>query len=171
MRLHCLGTVGYHPNATRQTSCFFLPESGILLDAGTGIFRLPDLIQTESLDVLLSHAHLDHTVGLTFLLDVLHRRPVNQLRIWAESNKIAAIRDHLFHELLFPAELDAEWMPIDNHPEFAVGDNIQVAWRPQQHPGGSVAFRIDWKSDKRLVYATDTTGDVSEQHSRWSDRS
>ena len=71
MRLHCLGTVGYHPNDSSHTSCYFLPQSGILLDAGTGIFRLAKLIETDSLDVLLSHAHLDHSFGLTFLLDVL----------------------------------------------------------------------------------------------------
>jgi ribonuclease BN (tRNA processing enzyme) len=166
MQLHCLGTVGYHPNGSRQTSCYFLPESGILLDAGTGIFRLSDLIQTDSLDVLLSHAHLDHTAGLTFLLDVLRRRPVQRLRIWAESEKIAAVREHLFHHLLFPAKLDAQWMPIDDQPDFDLG-TARVAWRPQQHPGGSVAYRIDWPSNARLVYATDTTGDLSDAHSVW----
>ena len=137
------------------------------MDAGTGIFRLADLIQTDSLDVLLSHAHLDHTLGLTFLLDVLRRRPVQQLRIWAESEKIAAIREHLFHTLLFPAQLDAEWISIDDRPEFEL-ETTRVAWRPQQHPGGSVAYRVEWPSNARLVYATDTTGDLSSQHTAWS---
>ena len=112
MRLHCLGTVGYHPNDTRHTSCYFLPESGILLDGGTGAFRLTKLIETDTLDVLLSHAHLDHTFGLTFLLDVLFERPVRMVRIWGESAKIQAVREHLFHELIFPAPLSAQWMPI-----------------------------------------------------------
>jgi len=167
MRLHCLGTVGYHPSPDRQTSCYFLPESGILLDAGSGLFRLTETIETDSLDILLSHAHLDHTVGLTFLLDVLHQRPVNRLRIWGESDKIAAIREHLFHELLFPAQLDAEWIPIDQKTEFQIGE-VNVSWRAQQHPGGSVAYRLDWPSQKRLVYATDTTGDTSDEHAQWS---
>ena len=167
MRLHCLGTVGYHPNPSRHTSCYFLPESGILLDAGSGLFRLAESIETNTLDILLSHAHLDHTVGLTYLLDVLYQRPVDRLRIWGESDKIAAVRDHLFHDLLFPAQLDAEWMPIDKCAEFQIGD-VQVAWRGQQHPGGSVAYRLDWPSQKRLVYATDTTGDTSDQHAQWS---
>jgi ribonuclease Z len=167
MRLHCLGTVGYHANSTRQTSCYFLPESGIVLDAGSGIFRLPELIQTDSLDILLSHAHLDHTLGLTFLLDVLYERPVEQLRIWGEADKIAAIREHLFSELIFPAELDAQWMTIDDSSEFQIGE-INVAWRRQQHPGGSVAYRLDWPGGERLVYATDTTGDTSDQHAEWS---
>jgi ribonuclease Z len=167
MRLHCLGTVGYHPNDSRHTSCYFLPESGILLDGGTGIYRLAKLIETETLDLLLSHAHLDHTVGLTFLLDVLFERPVERLRIWGESEKIAAVRDHLFHELIFPVPLNAEWIPIDDQSEFRIGE-IDVGWRRQEHPGGSVAYRLDWPQGKRLVYATDTTGDTSGEHANWS---
>jgi ribonuclease Z len=167
MRLHCLGTVGYHPNDSRHTSCYFLPESGILLDGGTGIYRLAKLIETETLDLLLSHAHLDHTVGLTFLLDVLFERPVERLRIWGESEKIAAVRDHLFHELIFPVPLNAEWIPIDDQSEFRIGE-IDVGWRQQEHPGGSVAYRLDWPQGKRLVYATDTTGDTSGEHASWS---
>ena len=168
MRLHCLGTVGYHPNDARHTSCYYLPESGILLDAGTGAFRLAKLIETDTLDVLLSHAHLDHTFGLTFLLDVLFERPVKNLRIWGESDKIAAIREHLFHELIFPAPLNAEWIAIDDREEFQIGE-AKIRWRPQEHPGGSVAYRLDWASaGKRLVYATDTTGDTSDEHAQWS---
>lgn len=168
MRLHCLGTVGYHPNSARQTSCYFLPASGIVLDAGSGLFRLPDLIETDSIDILLSHAHLDHTIGLTFLLDVMYQRPVEQLRIWGEADKIAAIREHLFSELIFPAELDAQWIAIDDQPSFQIGD-ATVSWRSQDHPGGSVAYRIDWPTGQRVVYVTDTTGDTSDQQADWSD--
>ncbi len=168
MLLHCLGTVGYHPNESRHTSCYFLPESGIVLDAGSGIFRLPKLIETNTLDILLSHVHLDHVMGLTFLLDVLYQRPVDRLRIWGEAAKLEAVRTHLFSELIFPPQLDAEWMEIDELGEFQVGD-VTVAWRPQDHPGGSVAYRLDWKHpEKRLVYATDTRGDVTAEHARWS---
>ncbi|MCG8652062.1 MAG: MBL fold metallo-hydrolase [Pirellulales bacterium] len=171
MQFHCLGTVGYHPNSTRHTSCYFLPAAGIVLDAGTGMFRLAPLIQTPTLDILLSHAHLDHTYGLTFLLDVLYQRPVDQLRIWGEAAKLAAVRDHLFDPLLFPVPLEnVQWMEIDGLSEFHIGD-VALSWRPQQHPGGSVAYRLDWaKAAKRLVYATDTAGDLSAEHADWSER-
>lgn len=167
MRLHCLGTVGYHPNDSRHTSCYYLPEPGILLDGGTGAYRLANLIETDSLDVLLSHAHLDHTFGLTFLLDVLFQRPVKKLRIWAESEKIEAVSKHLFHELIFPAPLNAEWIAIDDQKEFEIGET-KITWRPQDHPGGSVAYRLDFSNGQRLVYATDTTGDLSDEHAEWS---
>lgn len=195
MQLHCLGTAGYHPNESRHTSCYFLPASGIVLDCGSGAFRLAPLIQTRSLDVLLSHAHLDHTVGLTFLLDVLYQcqqrsSPVDTVRVWGESEKLAAVRDHLLSDLVFPAPIDCQWNAIDQQQSFSVGDpesaagQATVSWRPQQHPGGSVAFRFEWpkpnsadskhagsqpaKPTKTLVYASDTTGDVSDAHARWS---
>ena len=43
-----------------------------------------------------------------------------------------------------------------------------MAWQAQRHPGGSVAYRLDWPSGKRLVYATDTSGDLSDAHAAWS---
>ena len=168
MRIDCLGTVGYHPNRSRQTSAYLLPESGLLLDAGSGLFRLPERLETDSLDILLSHAHLDHTIGLTFLLDVFYQRPVGQLRIWAEAAKITAVREHLFDQLLFPAQLDAEWLAIDERPEFQIGD-VQCSWLPQEHPGGSVAYRLTWPDGKRLIYATDTTGNTSDSYRSWSE--
>ena len=55
-----LGTAGYHPSETRHTSCLMLPEVGVVLDAGSGMFRVRDLLTTKTLDIFLSHAHLDH---------------------------------------------------------------------------------------------------------------
>ncbi len=166
MQLHCLGTAGYHPNEQRHTSCYFLPESGIVLDAGSGLFRLAGRICTPTLDIVLSHAHLDHVVGLTFLLDVLHRHPVDLLRIWGQREKLDAIREHLFSPLLFPVALETAWCPIDGSDSFRIGD-CEIAWRPQDHPGDSVGYRLDWPDGTRLLYLTDTTGDAAAEAIDW----
>lgn len=148
MQLQFLGTAGYHPSETRHTSCYFLPESGILLDAGTGMFRLPSRLQTDTLDILLSHAHLDHVVGLTFLLGILYQRPVATVRVWGERAKLDAVRTLLGSELIFPIALPVTWHAIDeNKSETASPLSVAgttVTWRPQEHPGGSVAYRIEW---------------------------
>ena len=47
MKLVMLGTTGYHPNDIRQTACYALPEIGVVLDAGTGMFRLREHIATR----------------------------------------------------------------------------------------------------------------------------
>ncbi|MCM2371297.1 MBL fold metallo-hydrolase [Aporhodopirellula aestuarii] len=164
MQLHCLGTAGYHPNEMRHTSCYFVPDTGLLLDAGTGIFRLPSLLKTETLDILLSHAHLDHIVGLTFLLDILYQHPLKQVRVFGEAEKINAIRTLVSSEFIFPVELPVQWCAIDEdyntdgQQSFDVA-GAHVSWRRQEHPGGSVAYRIEWPAQERvLLYATDTVG-------------
>jgi ribonuclease Z len=183
MEIHCLGTTGYHPCDDRHTSCYLMAEDGIVLDAGTGIYRMAPLIKTDSIDILISHAHLDHTAGLTFLLDVFFQRPVDTVRVWGEAIKLEAIRTHLFNEHLFPVPLRVNWHPIDHHPSFTIGAGslsdgsnassshpVTVDWRRQDHPGGSVGFRLRWKEpSKTLVYATDTTGDQSDEMRLWID--
>lgn len=166
MQLHCLGTAGYHPNETRQTSSYFLPEAGIMLDAGTGTFRLPKLIETSHLDVLLSHAHLDHVAGLTFLLGILIRQPIDKVRVWGQAEKLAAVQNHLLNDLLFPVKLPVAWCPIDNLEQIEL-DGCRVSWRPQEHPGGSVAYRLDFANQKSLVYATDSNGEHDEATLDW----
>ena len=95
MKLHCLGTAGYHPSETRHTASFFIPEHNLLLDAGTGVFRLQPLIMSREVSILLSHAHLDHVVGLTFLWDVLSGTPLERIHVYAEEEKIEQLKDFL----------------------------------------------------------------------------
>src|SRR5687768_9381101 len=100
MKLLLLGTAGYHPSETRHTACLMLPESGIVLDAGTGFFRVRQHLQTSTLDILLTHAHLDHVAGLTFLLSTLHQQQVDRVTIHGAAEKLAAVRDHLLSDHL-----------------------------------------------------------------------
>lgn len=170
--IHCLGTGGYHPNELRQTSCYAIPQWGVVLDAGTGIFRLPSLIRSDRLDILLSHAHLDHIFGLTVLLENQIVRPVDRIVVWVEPSKRRAIETHLFDRSIFPAAVDIEFE--DLHVGTPVHlDHCSVDTYPQEHPGGSLAFRLAGhdasETTPSIVYATDTTGDTSEEFSRWCD--
>ena len=152
MQLHCFGTAGYHPNEGRHTSAYFLPESNIALDAGSGFFRLEKHIQQDSIDILISHAHLDHVMGLTYLLDASFREKISKIRIWGEEEKVNAIQDHLFNPLLFPARLDAEWNTIKSGDQWEIR-GMQLTCKEQENPG-DIAYRIDWPDGRRLVYAT-----------------
>ena len=68
-----LGTAGYIPHGSRETCCALLrrDDAAVLIDAGSGVRRLveqPDLLAgVRRLDVLLTHFHLDHTIGLSFV--------------------------------------------------------------------------------------------------------
>ena len=156
MKLHCLGTAGYHPSATRHTSCLFIPDESLMLDAGTGLFRAEPLIQGEEISILLSHSHLDHVFGLTFFLDLVAITPLRRIHVYGERAKLEAIQKHLFHELLFPILPPLEWHPIENLGKCFTLGNAQCHWFPLIHPGGSVGYRIDWPA-MSLAYVTDTT--------------
>ena len=103
MKLVLLGTTGYHPNDERQTACFMLPEQGIVLDAGTAMYRVRDQLVTPELDIFLTHAHLDHIVGLTFLFDVIYDKPMGDsqepyYKILLENALITSIQNSGSHE-------------------------------------------------------------------------
>jgi ribonuclease BN (tRNA processing enzyme) len=130
-----------------------LPEQGIVLDAGTAFFRVREHLCTPRLDVFLTHAHLDHVVGLTFLIDVVYGKDV-EVVVHATADKLAAIREHLLAEALFPAELPCRFCPLADHVPLAGGGRLTHF--PLEHPGGAVGYRLDWPGHS-LAYVTDTT--------------
>ena len=102
MKLILLGTGGYRPNDRRQTLCMLLPDYGIMLDAGTGLYLAGACLQGPDLDIFLTHAHLDHIVGLTYLLEVCRTHPLRRITVHGEADKLAAVDTHLFADALFP---------------------------------------------------------------------
>jgi ribonuclease Z len=158
MKLVLLGTTGYHPNDRRQTACLMLPELGVVFDAGTGLYRVGQYVETKSLDIFLSHAHLDHSFGLTFMFDVRAERPdLGCITVHGELAKLEAIDTHLFSELLFPVHPPFDVQPLT--AEIRLADGARLTHFPLKHPGGSVGFRIDWP-DRSMAYVTDTIASV-----------
>jgi ribonuclease BN (tRNA processing enzyme) len=153
MRVKFLGTAGYHPNEARQTMCVMLPDIGFVLDAGTGFFRVREHLKTEELHVFLSHVHLDHVVGLTYLLDVLWEKPVKRVRVYGLPSHLDTIERKLFNSLLFPLPFQYKLQPI--HPRFRVR-GVRVRTNILEHPGDSVAYRFQGE-DWSLAYVTDVS--------------
>ena len=159
MKLLILGTAGYHPNERRQTTCLMLPSEGIVLDAGTGFFRVRNHLATPTLDIFLSHTHLDHIAGLTFLLDVLLDKPMRRVTVHGDAAKLAAVEQHLFSPDLFPVPPTFISQPIQTGLRLECG--VQVTAFPLDHPGGSLGYRLDWP-DRSLAFVTDTTAKGAE---------
>jgi ribonuclease BN (tRNA processing enzyme) len=131
-----------------------LPELGVMFDAGTGFYRAADYLQTDSLDIYLSHAHLDHIFGLTVLFDLRAECPgLDRVTVHGEPEKLDAIRDHLFSPLLFPVKppFDMQSLAVEER----LPDGAKLTHFPLKHPGGSVGFRVDWP-DRSFAYVTDT---------------
>ena len=132
-----------------------LPELGVIFDAGTGMFRVRDLIETDTLDIFMSHVHLDHSIGLTFLYDVLYEKNLSRVTVHVAADKIDTIKNHLYSEQLFPVKPNFEFRELSDEP-YELLDGSAVTTFPLTHPGGCNGYRVDWP-DRSLAYVTDTT--------------
>ena len=161
MKVEFLGTAGYHPNATRHTSCTYLPDAapdcGFVLDAGTGMFRLIGRPLPSQLHIFLSHAHLDHVSGLTYLLNILlHQK--SQVTVYGSEKTLNTISNDLFDSPLFPLPFEHAQCVVEPGKAITVG-GVETSVFTLTHPGDSFAYRFNWQDGKSLAYVTDTAGD------------
>lgn len=164
-RLVPLGTNGYIPSFGRQTMSFLLltGNEALLLDAGTGVSRLlePTIIDLlrpyDCLSIILSHYHLDHLVGLSYLPGTWMR---GVIRIYAPGRPfVEAEPDEALGRLLrpplFPRRFEDFPTPVEVFPirsEWLQIGNLSIHLHGQNHPGGSMGVRIG----DGMAYVTDT---------------
>lgn len=153
MKLILLGTGGYYANDQRHTACLMLPEAGVVLDAGSAMFRVARHLATDRLEIFLTHAHLDHVQGLTQLLGVLPEAVQRQSVAYGAQEKLDAIRGHLFSNELFPVPPAFRLETLPETVPLAGGGTLRHF--PLAHPGGSIGYRLDWP-ETSFAYVTDT---------------
>ena len=166
MRIEFLGTAGYHPSETRHTTGVLVPDAAqgdaFLLDGGSGTFRLNNRNLPARLHVFLTHAHLDHTIGLNFLHDVVYMQRTRQQRdvqivFYGDAKTRQTVCENLFNPLIFPLPFQWQWHEIEAAQPFEVA-GVRVNTTLLTHPGGSLGYRFDWGSHA-LGFVTDTLGD------------
>jgi ribonuclease BN (tRNA processing enzyme) len=137
----------------------------LLLDAGSGVGRLAEpgparwLAGADRLDIVLTHYHLDHVIGLSYLPGVARGLAI---RIHAPAPPLVTAGPEAIERLigppLFPHRIP-EWpMPVEviayGGGPLEIGP-FTLRVRAQRHPGGSVGLRVD----DDLAYVTDTVVD------------
>jgi ribonuclease Z len=150
-----------------NTACIELRCGGrqLILDAGSGLRPAGDALRAQGvdeIDVLLTHSHYDHVIGLPFF------HPLYDPRI-----RVVLWSGHL-HGRMTTRQLVAEfmrppWFPVEVDScasnlacrDFAPGDvlvpreGIVIRTASLNHPGGCVGYRVEW-AGRVVVLVSDT---------------
>ncbi len=157
------GTARYGGN----TACIELRcgERLVVLDAGTGLRGLgADLAGRGPLeaDILLSHTHLDHVVGLPFFTPLFDARSRFALRAGhlAERGGVRPVLERMLSPELFPVPLggfaaDLRCIDFRAGEEFGLAGGIHVRTAPLDHPGGATGYRVEFEG-RSACYVSDT---------------
>jgi phosphoribosyl 1,2-cyclic phosphodiesterase len=131
----------------------------LFLDAGSGL-RNASAGEDRDFDIILSHYHLDHLIGLTFFAPLWQEG--TRLRLWAPRLGDASPQEvlrRIYSPPFAPVPMASTPMKIEVRP-YAPGDcwrlsrDVEISTSPLAHPGGCAAVRID-SSEGVVVYATD----------------
>ena len=133
-----------------NTSCVELTykDSCIILDGGSGIQKLGNEIgnKYKTINILLTHLHLDHIIGLGFFAPLYN--PKMKIKIWGP----AAVNESLTHRLrryfsppIFPVRLNELPAEVDiieiNDTKFNI-DDFEVTAEYICHPGPTIGYRL-----------------------------
>ncbi len=113
MKIQVLGCCGGRLPGFYTTG--FLLNDHLLLDAGEigGVLKVED--QCHITDVLLTHAHLDHVVGLPFLADMVLGQIRESISIISIQEVITSLHQHIFNGQVWP---DFTRLPDRSKPTF-----------------------------------------------------
>jgi len=133
MQVRVLGCSGAIAKDCRTTS--FLVDSDLLVDAGTGVgdLSLDEMAGID--DVLLTHSHLDHIAALPLMLDAVASRRTRPLRVHALGATIAALRTHVFNNVIWPdfASIPTRESPFLSFHELAIGQQLELGTQALKH--------------------------------------
>lgn len=134
----------------------------LILDAGSGIrvagMQIP--WGKVRIDILLTHLHLDHILGLGFFTP-LHN-PNADIHIWGPASQTLTLQERLMRYLsppYFPLHFRELPCQITLHEVFNETDLSIGGFRVDAslviHPGPTVGFRVTDRRGKSIVYMPD----------------
>jgi len=141
-------------------------ERTIVVDAGTGLrplgAKLASLGGGQELDVLFTHTHMDHFVGLPFFAPAYH--PENIIRFWAghlrPERTLREACEHLMSAPLFPVppdvfQADVSFIDFDPGSTLTPTADIHIETAPLDHPGRATGYRVEF-GGRSIAVVTDT---------------
>ncbi len=141
------------------TSCVMLSvgDTKIVLDAGSGILKMPKSMGDGSAHILISHPHIDHILGLPLCAMLYEKeRKVHIYGAKRDGMDVQEQIDRLMAPPLWPVGTEAFSADVHFHDikePFEI-DDAEITFMEGAHPGGSTIYKIEYFG-KSVVYATD----------------
>jgi len=154
-----------------NTSCVLVEVDGeapLIIDLGTGLRALGEHLRAPlaafvspplAANVLLSHLHFDHVLGLPFFAPMRHAESIVDVYGPAqdggslEETLASMVRPPFFPVHLSQFEGTFRFHDLEGTDEFAIGP-VKVKVRPIHHVGYTVGFRIE-VDGQVLAYLSD----------------
>lgn len=141
--LGCSGGIG--PGLQTTT---FLVDDSLLVDAGSGLGSLSIEQMLAVRNVVITHAHIDHILGLPLMLATIYDQHIEPVDVYASEPVIAALRQHIFNWTIWP---DFSQLPahrpilrlhsVEEDSEFQVAD-YRIRSLPADHPSPAMGYLI-----------------------------
>jgi phosphoribosyl 1,2-cyclic phosphodiesterase len=134
-----------------DTSCYELSDADgwrLVIDCGSGMRALGERMMGEgppdTLDILLSHLHFDHLIGLGFFAPLLARRTRLNVHSPLDPAVVEAAIGRLFGPPLWPLRIAGDYpvRAVRLAPGTTAIGPAEVSSFPLNHPGGASGYRI-----------------------------
>lgn len=164
-KFHIYGSRGTYPVSGKEftifggeTSCYLLKKDkhAIIIDCGTGLYEAEDLIKDcETIDVLITHVHYDHILGLlksyVFPKDceVTFYGTISK---WGSKNALKSFFDKPY----WPIQMfDYKTVDINNDGNtINLKDGLRFKAFYSKHPDNTSAYSIEF-DDKKICILSD----------------
>jgi phosphoribosyl 1,2-cyclic phosphodiesterase len=136
------------------------PDVRLFLDAGSGLRNASADARPSDIDVVLSHYHYDHLIGLPFFEPAW--RQIGRLRIWApvlDDRRPADVLGAFFRAPYCPIsfsdfKMTAEILAFRPGDTLDVGGGVAISTMLGAHPGGCAVLRVKTAAGD-IAYASD----------------
>lgn len=141
----------------QATTCFVCKEKdyAVVIDCGSGLWNARELLSTcKKVDVLLSHVHYDHIMGLLmgpFLSPGTQVRFFSNFKCWFGKETLS----RFFTKPFWPVNPEmGELRCVGGGEIVTLQPGITAAFRASRHDDGALMPELQWR-DKRICVAMD----------------
>lgn len=143
-------------------------EEIILFDAGTGIVNFSEWFENnekpKSLNILLSHLHFDHILGIPFFAPLWHGKYEFDFNIYStiakEYGGLSTSLNRIIKAPYFPISLTQALHPVKFHDidDFKIYKTLHGSFKSHvlNHPGGSSGYSYTSNCGRKIVYLSDS---------------